>query len=210
MESLMGWIAIAATADNTVIYTHSDIVILEQISEMDFGTIVKIYQLADTEIHQLKSGVFDFQIRFNNPRSTYLESCVRLDHVRDLGDVYARRAMLLTNMRGRFEHALNKHRAILGHQAEIYNLKYAEAKSMLAGETVTDGMVHDYAQETHMNPHDAAVLIVAKHDDRYQHLRKIERLRLRHFSRLKHAKTPEDFARLEAEIDKDFFINMLM
>lgn len=206
----MGWIAIAATVDNLVIAANNDITVLEQISEMDFGTIVKIYGLSDGEISQLKNGNLDFRIRFNNLRSTYLEPFDRPQEIKDLSRIYAKRAEVFMSMKGRFEHALNKHRTVLSHQVEIYQMKYQEARDIAGGGDVVDGFVHDYATENGMELLDAANLIIAKHEDKYQHLRKIELLRLRHFRLLKMARSQEDFDHLAAELDKDFFINMLM
>ena len=113
-------------------------------------------------------------------------------------------------MKGRFEHALNKHRSILSHQTEIYQYKYDEAREIAAGNTIADGFVGDYANEIGIDLNAAANLILQKHDDRLQHLRKIERLRIRHFNALKECRTSEDFAKLASELDKDFFVNMLM
>lgn len=206
----MGWIAIAATVDNLIIAAHDDIVMLEQISAMDFGSIVKIYGLSDAELGHLRAGNLDFRIRFNNLRSTYLEPMTRPKEVVDLSLVYRRRAQMYAAMKGRFEHALNKHRSVLSHQMTVYHLKYIEACQILEGRDVVDGWVNDHAEEHGMTRLESASLIVAKHNDMVQHLRKIERLRLRHFHRLKMAKTEEDFNLLSAEMDRDFFINMLM
>lgn len=205
----MGWIAVAATIDNIILAVHDDILVLETIAEMDFGTIVKIYGLSDDEIRTLKSGNLEYRIRFNNLRSTYLEPFARPPESREMSEIYSRRAAAFISMRGRFEHALNKHRAVLSHMNQVYQFKHAEALEILQGRP-TDGFVSDYARELGMDTREAAALVIAKHDDMQQHLRKIELLRIRHFGRLKSAKTKADFDLLASEMDKDFFINMLM
>ena len=206
----MGWIAIASTVDNIVIAAHDDMNVLEQISEKDFSIIVKIYGLSDAEISNLKEGRLDYRIRFNNLRSTYLEKFNRSSAAAEMSTIYQKRLQIFTAMKGRFEHALNKHRSVLSHQSEIYQCKYNEAKEISSGNPIKDGFVSDYAEEVGLDLESAANLILQKHDDRLQHLRKIERLRIRHFNSLKECRTTEDFARLTSELDKDFFINMLM
>lgn len=209
----MRWIAIGATVENIVIAAHDDITLLETISEYDFNVIVKIYGLSDGEYNELKAGNFDYRIRFNNLRSVYLERTKRSQEAQQLSRIYIKRMQQMAAMRGRYEHAFNKHRALLSQQYEIYEAKAAEAKDIMTNQSspfVSDGYVKDFAEETGMEILAAATLIWAKYSNWHEYLRKIERLRLRHFKALKKARTDEEFLELSAQVDKDFFINMLM
>jgi hypothetical protein len=209
----MRWIAIGATVENVVVAAHDDITLLETVAEYDFDVIVKIYGLSDGEYNEIKAGNYDYRIRFNNLRSVYLERVERTDEVKQLSRIYVKRLQQMVAMRGRYEHALNKHRALLSQQYEIYEAKAMEAKDILGDPNsrfLLDGYVRDFAEEANMDTLAAATLIWAKYSNWHEYLRKIERLRLRHFKAVKKARTDEEFMALSAQVDKDFFINMLM
>jgi len=209
----MRWIAIAATVENEVVAAHEEIVLLEEVAEEDFDVVVRIYGVTDEEHTALKSRSWNWRIRFNNLRSTYLEPCNRSERVQQLGQIYSSRLDLMSAVRGRFEHAINKHRPLLSQQLQVYDAKASEARHILVfpdSEHNDDGFVKDYAEEAGIDIQTAANLILMKHDGWYQHMRKIERLRIRHFSSIKRARTKEEFKAAEAAIDKDFFINMLL
>ena len=213
MEDIMRWIAIAATAENEVIAAYEDIVLLEEVASEDFDVIVKIYGVTDTEIEALRSRNWNWRIRFNNLRSTYLEPCVRSEKAREFSEIYAARIDMMQGLKGRFEHALNKHKSLLSQQHVIYHAKAEEAHHIMSFNESpfrNDGYVKDYAEEVGLDIEAAAQLILVKHDGWHQHLRKIERLRIRHFAAIKRARTAEQFKSAAAAIDKDFFINMLL
>lgn len=209
----MAWIAIAATVDNVVIAAIDDVVLLEEAADYDFDIIVKIYQVSDNEYNSLKTGNFSWRIRFKSLRETYLEPITKTQNQLELTATYSRRLTQLVNVRGRFEHALNKHKPMLSQQLTIYEAKLAEAKDIVANphsQYMNDGFVRDYAEERGLDIKTASVLIITKHTNWYEHLRKIERLRLRHLTAIKKAKSSVDFAKVNAAIDKDFFTNMLL
>jgi hypothetical protein len=209
----MKWIGIAATVENEVIIANDDITILEQVAEQDFKIIVKVYGVSDEEYTALKSGRYDYRIRFNNLRSTYLEPYTRSEETRRFSLIYNARINQMQAARGRFEHALNKHRSILSQQMWIYEAKAAEASDILSDPDSPfrkDGFVFDYAQEIDLDIDTAATLVQTKYMGWYDYMRKIERLRIRHFNLIKRATTEEDFKSAAAALDKDFFINMLL
>ena len=209
----MRWIAIAATAENEVIAAYEDIVLLEEVASEDFDVIVKIYGVTEQEHEALRSRNWNWRIRFNNLRSTYLEPCARSERARTFSDIYAARIDLMQGLKGRFEHALNKHKTLLSQQHVVYRAKAEEARHILAwpdSQFRDEGYVKDYAEEAGLDIETAAQLILVKHDGWHQHLRKIERLRIRHFAAIKRARTAEQFKSASAAIDKDFFINMLL
>jgi len=209
----MRWIAIAATVDNQVIAAHDDIVILETISDYDFEAIVKVYGLSDDEYNQLKQGNLNFRVRFNNLRSTWLEAYNRDARIVELSVIYSARIKALINLKGRLEHGLNKHRNLLTDQNNVYERKAKEAIQILTNKESpfrTDGFVRDFAEESNIDVDSAAAQILLKHNGWYQHMRKIERLRIRHFTAIKQAKTEQDFQTAAANLDKDLFINMLL
>lgn len=213
MEKRMRWIAIAATVENEVVAAHEEIVLLEEAAEEDFDVVVKIYGVTDDEHAALKSRSWNWRIRFNNLRSTYLEPVERSERARTLSEIYSKRLEMMSGLRGRFEHALNRHRPLLSQQLTIYEAKCAEAKHILTfsdSDHRDDGFIKDYADEVGIDVDAAAQLVALKHDGWYQHLRNIERLRIRHFSAIKRARTLEEFKDAEKAIDKDFFINMLL
>ena len=213
LENIVRWIAIAATAENEIIAAHDDIVLLETISEYEFDAIVKVYGLTDGEYNSLKNGEYDYRIRFNSVRSTYLEPWERNDRLTTLTKIYMARITAINNIKGRLEHALNKHRTILTHQTNVYEAKAYEAnhiKNNLNSPYRDDGFVKDFAVERNIDIDTAAAMVSLKYDGWYQHMRKIERLRLRHFTAIKLAKNENDFKLASAELDKDLFINMLL
>jgi len=213
-EKFMRWIAIATTVENDVIIAHDDITVLEQIAEFDFDVIVKVYGISDDEYNELKCESYEYRIRFKNARSTYLESWTRDVRCHTLSSIYATRISAFYTMKGRFEHALNKHRTLLTHQTNVYEAKYKEAlhiKEHASRSPYTlDGFVRDYAEEMNIDINTAASIIIMKYDGWYQHMRKIERLRIRHCRAIKIAKTIDDFKRASTALDKDLFINMLL
>lgn len=209
----MPWIAIAATVDNIVIAAVDDIVLLEEVAEYDFDVIVKVYGVSDIEYAKLKSGSFSWRIRFNNPRSTYLEPFNKLEYYQNLSRIYIKRLTQLVAAKGRFEHAFNKHKVLLSQQLTIYEAKAREAKDILENiDSVyrLDGYVNDYAEEIGIDIKSAAMLVLTKYTSWHEHLRKLERLRLRHFKAIKTATTQDEFSVAETALDKDFFINMLL
>ena len=210
----MKWIAIAATVENIIIAAHDDIVLLEMAAENDFDVIVKVYGMSDNEYMSLKNGDRSWRIRFNNLRSTYLESWQQSQREVQLSQIYNRRLHALQSMRGRFEHALNKHRTFLTQQDVIYESKAAEIRDMITNGRssvyYTSGFVVDYALEANLDIETAISLIWVKYTGWKDHLQKIERLRIRHFNAVKMAVTEQEFADAAAALDKDFFINMLL
>lgn len=209
----MRWIAIAATAENDVIAAHDDIVMLETVSEYEFDAIVKVYGVSEDEYQNLKQGMYDYRIRFNNLRSTYLEPWTRDQHVQVLSRIYTARINAVNGIKGRLEHALNKHRTMLTHQTNVYEAKAREADHIQKNPDSPyrlDGFVSDYAEEKGLDIDTAAAIVSLKYNGWYQHMRKIERLRLRHFNAIKLARTEEDFKSAAAALDKDLFINMLL
>jgi hypothetical protein len=209
----MAWIAIAATVDNIVISVSDDITLLREISDYDFDIIVKICGVSEKEYTDLKTGNLSWRVRFNNIRSTYLEPFEKTSHQKELSEIYKQRLLQIIGLRGRFEHALNKHKALLSQQFIIYESKVNEAKDILANQNsiyYNDGFVKDYSEESGLDIRTAASLIITKYNNWYEYLRKLERLRLRHFKLIKTAKTSYDFENASSLIDKDFFINMLL
>jgi hypothetical protein len=209
----MKWIAIAATVENEVVIAHDDITILEQIAEQDFQIIVKVYGVTDEEYLALKSNRYDYRIKFNNLRSTYLDPISRSETTKRYSLIYNARINQLQAAKGRFEHALNKHRTVLSQQMWVYEAKASEASDILLDPKSPyrkDGFVFDYAQELDIDIDTAATLVQQKYAGWYDYMRKIERLRIRHFNRIKRATTEEDFKNASAALDKDFFINMLL
>lgn len=209
----MAWIAIAATIDNIVISASDDITLLREIADYDFDIIVKICGVSDIEYNELKSGNFSWRVRFNNIRSTYLEPFEKTSHQIELSEIYKLRLIQMIALRGRFEHALNKHKSLLSQQFIIYEAKVSEAKDILSDQESiyrSDGFVKDYSEESGIDIKTAASLILTKYNNWHEYLRKLERLRLRHFKLIKTAKSSSDFQKASSLIDKDFFINMLL
>ncbi len=210
----MSWIAIAATVDNVIIAVHDDITLLNEAAEYDFDVIVKMYGVSEEEYSKLKLGNLSWRIRFNNLRSIYLEPIIKSNHHEELSKIYSQRLLQLINVRGRFEHALNKHKPLLSQQLIIYEAKAKEAKDLIEhsmfSEYFNDGYVKDYAEEVGLDVMIAAKLILTKYNNWHAYLRKLERLRLRHLVTIKKARTVEDFSKIVSAIDKDFFINMLL
>jgi len=209
----MRWIAIAATVDNEVIIADDDVVKLQIITEHDFQTIVKIYGVTTGEYESLKSECYDFTIIYKNLRSTWLKPCNRTLRTQTLSQIYKARLKALANIKSRLEHALNKHRTITTQQIDVYHAKVIESKDILSNKLSDfrqDGFVFDFAQERGLDIDTAATLVLLKHDGWYQHLRHVERLRLRYFEAVKRAQTTRDFEKISADLDKDMFVNILL
>lgn len=209
----MRWIAIAATVENYIVAANDDLILLETAAEMDFDIIVRVYGVSDDEYSALKSKNLEFRLRFNNFRSTYLEPITRPKLIKDLSKTYDLRIQHMDRLKGRFEHALNRYRNFLSKQNIIYSQKVEEAQSILNDATsryIDDGYVKDYSDDTGMDVFSAANLIVTKDQNRRDYLRKIERLRIKHFTAAKILTTAEEFDAAWTEVDRDFFVNMLM
>jgi transposase-like protein len=213
MENTMRWIAIAATAENDVIAAHDDMVLLETVSEYDFDAIIKVYGVNEQEYQSLKQGSYNYRIRYNNLRSTYLEPWERDARIQRLSAIYTARINAINGIKGRVEHALNKHRTTITHQTNVYEAKAREAEHIRDNSWSPyrqDGFVRDYAEETGIDIDTAAAIVLMKYDGWYQYMRKIERMRLRHFNAVKIACTEDDFKAAAAALDKDLFTNMLL
>jgi hypothetical protein len=96
----------------------------------------------------------------------------------------------------------------------VYERKYKEALDILENKDDSiyyyDGLVADYALETGMKIEHAARLIKVKHENAMTHVRKLERLRIRHMTAIKRAKALEELEKVHGAIDKDLFTNMLL
>ncbi len=209
----MAWIGIATTTDNHIVAANDDITLLELVSENEFDVVTRVYGVTDDEYAELKSGNYQFRLRYKNPRSVYLEPWERSQRAVTISDYYRIRLELITSIRGRYEHALGRFRTILSTQPWIYEKKAEEARSILtdpASPFVKDGFVADYAAETGIDSVVAAKIIDLKSRGLLDHLRKVERLRIRHFRLIKKAKNRDDALEILAEVDKDFYINMLL
>jgi hypothetical protein len=210
----MGWLPVAATIENEIVYACKDMDELQWLTEPYFNVIPKIFSLTDDEIGWLNSQNFDFRIRYQGHRNVYLEKVNRKDETKQLGKLIAYKHKLYQLFKGRLEHGWHKAKSLMPELDLVYERKYLEALEILDPNKNSvysiDGLVADYALEAGMKLEHAALLIKVKHENAMTHARKLERLRLRHMSAIKKAKSLEELEKIHAAIDKDLFTNMLL
>ena len=210
----MAWLCVAANIENEVVYACEDMEELQWLTEPYFNVIPKIFALKDEEIEWLRAGQFDFRIRYNGHRAVYLEKIERKDDTRQLSKLIMYKHKLFNLFRGRIEHGWHKAKSLMPELDLVYERKYKEALDILENKDTSiyyhDGLVADYALETGMKMEHAARLIKVKHENAMTHVRKLERLRIRHMTAIKRAKALEELEKVHGAIDKDLFTNMLL
>lgn len=210
----MGWLPVAATIENEIVYACEDMEELQWLTEPYFNVIPKIFALTDEEIAWLRGKTFDFRIIYNGHRAVKLESITRKEDTVKLSKLLLYKHKLYQVFKGRIEHGWHKAKSLMPELDLVYERKYKEALDILENKEKSiycyDGLVSDYALETGMKMEHAARLIKVKHENAMTHIRKLERLRIRHMSAIKRAKTLEELEKIHASIDKDLFTNMLL
>jgi hypothetical protein len=212
MENIMSSITIATTVDNTVIYSSHNMILLREISELDFDVIVREYNMSGPQIDRLHLAA---RLKINSITNIEVEAIDFLSpREKELQLIYMFRITLMENTIGRFEHALrSKHRYLISEQSRIYDAKYFEAKDILSNtysSYAINGFVKDYAEELNLNIISAANIIISKFENEQEHLRKLERLRIRHINAIKRINSIDDHTKVKHQIDKDFLLNMLL
>jgi hypothetical protein len=209
----MSWLPIATTIENEVVYACDDMEELQWLTEPYFNVIPKIFSLKQEEVGWVRGGDFNFRVRYQGHRDVYLEHIgERKPETVKLSKLITYKHKLFNLFRGRIEHGWHKAKSLMPELDLVYERKYNEALSILAGESryLEDGLVSDYALEKNMTVTNAAMLVKVKHENAMTHTRKLERLRLRHMNAIKKANTLEELEIVHAAIDKDLFTNMLL
>ena len=209
----MAWLPVATTIENEIVYSCQNMEDLQWLTEPYFNVIPKIFLLTDIEIENLRNRHFDFRIRYQGHRNVFLEEIDRKEDTVKLSKLIMMKHKLFHIFKGRLEHGWNKAKSLMPELDIVYERKYNEAVDILAfldSPYRRDGLVLDYALEMNMPIEHAARLIQVKHENAMSHVRKLERLRLRHMSAIRKANTQEELEIIHAAIDKDLFTNMLL
>lgn len=210
----MAWLCVAANIENEVVYACRDMEELQWLTEPYFNVIPKIFSLNDEEIEWLNAGNYEFRIRYNGHRAVYLNGINRSEEAQKLSKLITYKHRLFTIFKGRINHGWYKVKSIMPELDLVYERKYKEAIDILELKNnsiyFSDGLVSDYALETEMKIEHAARLIKVKHENSLAHIRKLERLRLRHMNAIRKATTLEELEKANYAIDKDLFTNMLL
>lgn len=205
-------IAIASTIENIIIATSDNYILLKEIFEFNFDIIVKEYNLSDDNFNLLS---YPCRLKFNNIRDVIVEKITQFSQKdQELIHIYQYRKFLFDSTIGRYEHALrSKYRSLLTEQSRIYDAKFFEAEHIISFNDSPyrkNGFVKDYSEELSIEISVAANMIITKHNNEKEHLKKLERLRIRHFSAIKRIQSKYDYQTVKDQIDKDFLLNMLL
>jgi hypothetical protein len=209
----MQWLALACTAENEILAWADSLAVLESACALEFRAICKIYGIDDVYANQIKQGKMNFRLEFDGPRNT---NCV--EHQKDevnqtLGQILQARVGFMQELYQRLEHGYKRFSPVVEWQLEAYELKFQHAlawRNHDLFENLPVGVIHDYADETGLDRDTASSLIINKYENRQLLIRKLERLRIRHQTAIRNAKSKEDFVALRSAMDEDSFLSMLM
>lgn len=208
----MQWLALACTAENEILAWADSLAVLESACALEFRAICKIYGIDDVYANQIKQGKMNFRLEFDGPRNT---NCV--EHQKDevnqtLSQILQARVGFMQELYQRLAHGYKRFSPVVEWQLEAYEMKYQQALVWNADISVNMpvGAIHDYADETGIDRDAVAGLIINKYENRQLLIRKLERLRIRHQTAIRKAKSKEDFVALRSAMDEDSFISMLM
>jgi hypothetical protein len=208
----MHWLALACTAENEVLAWATDMPVLEAACLGEFQAICRIYGVSDLHASQLQKNNLDFKLKFDGPRNTEFLAHRKSMEATILSHQLQARVNLMSELQQRLGHGFKRFEYRFTWQHEAYELKYQQALNVLA-DNYNSGpreMVADYAEETGLALETAASLIVNKYQNRVYTIRKLERLRIRFQNMIRTANNKEEFAVVQARMDEDSFLSMMM
>jgi len=206
----MEWLALACTAENEVLAWSNDLAILESACLGDFRAISRIYGVDDLHAAQLRQYNLDFKLKFEGPRKTEFVAHKKQMALSILSQQLMQRVGLMKELQERLAHGFKRFVPVNSWQLQAYELKYEQAKQIIAGGTSNIGLVEDFAAEAGLVLNVAAGLIINKYENRSQLIRKLERLRIRYQIAIRNASNKEDVAAVRAAMEEDSFLSMMM
>lgn len=206
----MEWLALACTAENEVLAWSTDLAILESACLGDFRAISRIYGVDDLHATQLRQYNLDFKLKFDGPRKTDFIAHKKETPLSILSQQLMHRVGLMKELQERLAHGFKRFVPVNPWQLQAYELKYEQAKKVIAGKTSNIGLVEDYAAEAGLTLNVAASLIINKYENKNQLIRKLERLRMRYQIAIRNATNKEEFTAVRAAMEEDSFLSMLM
>lgn len=206
----MEWLALACTAENEVLAWSNDLSILESACLGDFRAISRIYGVDELHAAQLRQYNLDFKLTFEGPRKTNLIAYRKSMPLAILSQQLMNRVGLMKELQERLAHGFKRFVPVNVWQLQAYELKYAQAKQVIAGETLDIGLVEDYAAEAGLTLNVAAGLIINKYENKNQLIRKLERLRIRYQIAIRNATNKEEVAAVRSAMEEDSFLSMMM
>jgi len=206
----MEWLALACTAENEVLAWSTDLAILESACLGDFRAISRIYGVEDLHAEQLRQYNLDFKLTFEGPRKTNFVAHRKQIALTIISHQLMHRVGLMKELQERLAHGFKRFVPVNAWQLQAYELKYEQAKQVIAGGTLDIGLVEDYAAEAGLALKVAAGLIINKYENKNQLIRKLERLRIRYQIAIRNATTKEDIAAVRSAMEEDSFLSMMM
>jgi hypothetical protein len=209
----MQWLALACTAENEVLAWADSLAVLESACALEFRAICRVYGIDEEYANDIKQGKLNYRLEFDGPRNTNCVKCQKDEGTQTLSQILQARVGFMHELYQRLTHGYRRFSPVVEWQLEAYEMKYQAALMWENSDVFHNldvGTIHDYADETGIDREAAVGIIINKYENRQSLIRKLERLRIRHQTAIRKAKSKEDFVALRSAMDEDSFLSMLM
>lgn len=205
------WVALATTAENSILAWCQDLNILEQACAGEFRAICRVYGVTDEELGILHSNNLSYKLTYIDARTTkFVSEDDRDEGVSNLSKLLLARIMLTKELHQRLEHGYKRFQSLVPWQEKAYQIKEEQARRVLAGDTNDIGFIEDEAGFRRLPVETVANLVVAKADNLKFQIRKLERIRIKTQKEIQKVKNKEDVRELRETLSEESFVSMLM
>lgn len=205
------WVALATTAENSILAWSQELNILEQACSGEFRAICRVYGVTGEELALLRSNKLDYKLQYIDARTTkFIGEEDRDNDTIVLSKKLLARVMLTKELHQRLEHGYKRFQNLVPWQQEAYLIKEEQARRVLKGDTSDIGFIEDEAQFRNLPLDSVAKLIVAKADNLKFQIRKLERIRVKTQMAINAISTKEDVQELRQQLGEETFLSMLM
>lgn len=205
------WVALATTAENSVLAWCQDLNTLEQACSGEFQAICRVYGVSSEELGFLQSKQLSYKLQYIDARTTkFIPEDDRTNDVVNLSRKLNARLMLTKELHQRLEHGYKRFQHLVPWQEKAYQLKEEQARRVLAGDTNDIGFIQDESEFRGLPLESVANLIIAKADNLKFQIRKLERIRVKTQHKINRVNSKEDVQELRGILAEESFLSMLM
>ena len=205
------WVALATTAENSILAWSQELNILEQACSGEFRAICRVYGVTGEELRFLHSNMLHYKLEYIDARTTrFVSEEDRDNDTIVLSKQLLARVMLTKELHQRLEHGYKRFQSLVPWQQKAYLIKEEQARRVLSGDTSDIGFIEDEATARQLPIESVAKLIIAKADNQKFLIRKLERLRVKTQLAIASVKNKEDVQELRQKLGEETFLSMLM
>jgi|TARA_R110001592_G_scaffold243952_4_gene505199 hypothetical protein len=205
------WVALATTAENSILAWCSDLNTLEQACSGEFRAICRVYGVTGEELALLRSNKLNYKLQYIDARTTkFVDEEDRDSDTEILSKKLLARVMLTKELHQRLEHGYKRFQSLVPWQETAYLIKEEQARRVIKGDKSDIGFIQDEAEFRKLPLETIANLVIAKADNLKFQIMKLERIRIKTQMAINTIKTKEDVQDIRATLAEESFVSMLM